>query len=224
MSSVLFGRQDLLELGGRRLNQARGGAGGLLFLAGEAGIGKSRLLRKIAEEADQQGVRIVRAAVFPGDLELSGGMLLDLAHELGVRRDRQTSEVGAAITAALTEGTPGRGDAHRRRRLLVLELADLIASLADDGPALLALEDLHWADDVALEVLAQLARRLPELRLLVVGTYRSDELFPRVPMRDWRSRLLVPAVGRGVAAAASRPRRGRRDDHIVAGTIHPHSP
>ena len=52
------------------------------------------------------------------------------------------------------------------------------------------LEDLHWADDLALEVLAQLARRLPQLRLLVVGTYRTDELFPRVPMRDWRSRLL----------------------------------
>ena len=73
----------------------------------------------------------------------------------------------------------------------MLELADLIAGLADDGPTLLALEDLHWADDLALEVLAQLARRLPELRLLVVGTYRSDELFPRVPMRDWRSRLLA---------------------------------
>ena len=191
VSSVLFGREDLLELGRRRLNQARGGAGGLLFLAGEAGIGKSRLLRRIAEEAGQQGVRIIRAAVFPGDLELSGGLLLDLAHELARSPRPVDSEVGAAITAALTEGPPGRGDAHRRRRLLVLELADLIASLADDGPALLALEDLHWADDVAMEVLAQLARRLPELRLLVVGTYRSDELFPRVPMRDWRARLLA---------------------------------
>ena len=55
VSSVLFGREDLLELGRRRLDQARAGAGGLLFLAGEAGIGKSRLLREIAEEARPAG-------------------------------------------------------------------------------------------------------------------------------------------------------------------------
>ncbi len=190
LSSVLFGREDLLELGRGRLDQAQAGVGGLLFLAGEAGIGKSRLLRAFAVAAEEREVHVIRAAVFPGDLELSGGLLLDLAHELGRSPRPAEAETGAAIAAALTDGALGRGDAHRRRRLLVLELADLIADLADDGPTLLALEDLHWADDLALEVLAQLARRLPQLRLLVVGTYRTDELFPRVPMRDWRSRLL----------------------------------
>ena len=190
VSSVLFGREDLLELGLGRLRQVRAGAGGLLFLAGEAGIGKSRLVREIASEADQHGIRVLRAAVFPGDVELSGGLLIDLAHELGRSPRPADAEVAAAITAALAGGTPGRGDAHRRRRMLVLELGDLVASLADEGPTLLALEDLHWADDLALELLSQLARRLPDLPLLVVGTYRSDELFPRVPMRQWRSRLL----------------------------------
>ena len=190
VSSVLYGREDLLELGLARLSQLRAGAGGLLFLAGEAGIGKSRLLREIAREADQQGIRIVRAAVFPGDVELSGGLLIDLAHELGRSPRPADTEVAAAVIAALGGGALGPGDAHRRRRMLVLELGDLIATLADESPTLLALEDLHWADDLALELLSQLARRLPDLPLLVIGTYRSDELFPRVPMRQWRSRLL----------------------------------
>src|SRR6185369_11502416 len=84
---------------------------------------------------------------------------------------------------------------HRRRRLVVLDLVELIGGLApstvDRSPVLLALEDLHWADDLSLEVLGQLSRRLPERPMMVIGTYRSDELYPRVPMRDWRSHLLT---------------------------------
>ena len=209
VSSVVFGREDLLALGHRRLDEVQRGVGGLLFLAGEAGIGKSRLLREIAQEAENQGIRVIRAAVFPGDLELSGGLLLDLAHELARSPRPAEREVAAAVTAALTEGTPDRADAHRRRRLLVLELADLIARLSEDGSTMLALEDLHWADDLALEVLAQLARRLPELPLLVVGTYRSNDLFPRVPMRDWRSRLLSQRL-------AEESRLPRLDPHQIA--------
>ena len=86
VSPVVFGRDNLLELARGRLSQVRTGVGGLLFLAGEAGIGKSRLVREIVHEADERGIRVVRAAVFPGDVDLSGGLLLDLAHELGRSR------------------------------------------------------------------------------------------------------------------------------------------
>jgi DNA-binding CsgD family transcriptional regulator len=189
-SPVLFGRDELLALGRRRLEQARGGRGQLLFLAGEAGIGKSRLLGALAREAGHEGMNMVAAAVFPGDLELSGGLLLDLAHELGRAAVPGAREIGAAVGAALARGAAGPGDAHRRRRLMVLEIVDLLAGMADAGPTMLALEDLHWSDDLTLEVLAQLARRLADLPLLTIGTYRSDELYPRVPMREWRARLL----------------------------------
>ncbi|GIW19798.1 MAG: hypothetical protein KatS3mg065_0094 [Chloroflexota bacterium] len=86
---------------------------------------------------------------------------------------------------------PSGGDAHRRRRLLVLDAADILARAGGGRALLIALEDLHWADDLALEIVAALARRLAELPILVVATYRSDELYPRIPMRDWRSRLLA---------------------------------
>ena len=89
------------------------------------------------------------------------------------------------------EAVGSTGDAHRRRRILVLDLANALAEAAEAGPTMLSLEDLHQADDLTLEVIASLASRLPDLPLLVVGTYRSDELFPRVPMRTWRSLLLT---------------------------------
>jgi len=103
------------------------------------------------------------------------------------------ASTGAAITARLAdEPTPRTdGDAHRRRRVLALDLAAILASAADAGPTLLALEDLHQADDLTLEILAMLATWAAEAPLLVIGTYRSDELYPRVPMRDWRAHMLT---------------------------------
>lgn len=188
---VLVGRDGLLALADDRLAAARRGRGGLQFLAGEAGIGKTRLLGSIERRARAAGFRCVRAGTYPGDLEVTGAVLVDLARAMG----RQTAfdATGAAITARLADApTPGTGgDAHRRRRVLALDLAAILASAADAGPTLLALEDLHQADDLTLEILTMLATRAAEAPLLVIGTYRSDELYPRVPMREWRAHLLT---------------------------------
>jgi DNA-binding CsgD family transcriptional regulator len=107
-----------------------------------------------------------------------------------MRRTPGGQDAGAALEARLEAGPSGAGDAHRRRRLLVLDVAEILTAAAAAGPVLIALEDLHWSDDLTLEILESVARRLPDAPLLVVGTYRSDELFPRVPMRQWRARLL----------------------------------
>ncbi|HXG39875.1 MAG TPA: LuxR C-terminal-related transcriptional regulator, partial [Candidatus Limnocylindrales bacterium] len=79
---------------------------------------------------------------------------------------------------------------HRQRRLLVLDIAEAVVALASSGPTLVTLEDLHWADDLTLEILWHVARLARGAALLVVGTYRSDELYPRTPMRLWRTRIL----------------------------------
>ncbi len=120
------------------------------------------------------------------------------------------------MATRLREGTGTGGDAYRQRRLLVADLAEAIgAAGAESGPVLLALEDLHWADDLTLEVLDRVARRLATVPMLVVGTYRSDELYPRVPMRDWRARLLTQRV----AEEARLSRLGREDTAAMAAAI-----
>jgi DNA-binding CsgD family transcriptional regulator len=187
---VLIGRDDLLDLGRRRAQAAREGKGHLLFLAGEAGIGKTRLLGSLEREAVRQGMRVVRAGVTPSDLDLPGSLFLDLSHVLATSSSRGDRERGEAMRSALLADRAG-GDAQRRRRLLVMALSDEMARLGATGPAMIAMEDLHWADDLTLEAIGHFARRLPTLRILVVGTYRSDELYPRVPMREWRSMLLT---------------------------------
>jgi hypothetical protein len=81
-SPVLVGRDDLLALASRRLASAADGVGELLFLAGEAGIGKSRLLAEIVRQARSAGFAVLLAGAAPGDAEVAAGLLGDLAAEL----------------------------------------------------------------------------------------------------------------------------------------------
>jgi predicted ATPase len=60
------------------------------------------------------------------------------------------------------------------------------------------LEDLHWADQLSLEVVAHLAARLAGRTTLAAGAYHSDELYPRVPMLEWRTRLLTQRLAEEV--------------------------
>ena len=191
-TNAIHGRDELLALAERRIASVREGEGHLLLLSGEAGIGKTRLLQAMHGLAD--GFSVWGAGAFPQDIELSAGLLLDLGYAMSRSADADVADRGRALVSDLvgiSEQVDDPGDAHRRRRLLVLEAADRLASLAADGPALLALEDLHWCDELSLEVVGHLARRLPTLPLLVVGTLRTDELHHEAPVRAWRSRMLL---------------------------------
>jgi predicted ATPase/DNA-binding CsgD family transcriptional regulator len=191
ISPVLVGRDELLALGERRAGAAVAGRGHVLFLAGEAGIGKTRLLGALVRAAERQGLRPVSAETSPRDIELAGSSLLDLGDQLSRASVAAWHGIGTDLVELFADDQPvTEGDRHRARRLTIRSAVERIASLADTGPVIIGLEDLHWADDLTLEVIGQLARRLPEVPMLVVGTYRSDELYPRVPMREWRTHLL----------------------------------
>jgi DNA-binding CsgD family transcriptional regulator len=80
---------------------------------------------------------------------------------------------------------------------------------------LIVLEDLHWADELSLDVLGHLAGRLATRPMLVVGAYRSDELYPTRPMRELRARLL----GQRLAEEIRLPRLGPDQTATVASAI-----
>jgi DNA-binding CsgD family transcriptional regulator/tetratricopeptide (TPR) repeat protein len=194
-SPVLVGRDALLARAAQRIDAAAAGAGGLLLLAGEAGIGKTRLLGSIGRRAEQSAFSVLRAAAFPGDAEASGGLLLDLAGDLERSADEELRAVGRTLATRLTEPDPVEQESTRRRRLLVQHLTDSLAGVDPRRRLLLSLEDLHWADELSLEVIGHLAARLPFRSILVVGAYRSDELYPRTPARLWRNRLTSSRLG-----------------------------
>src|SRR5690349_18958963 len=231
-SPVLVGRDSFLALIEDRLAAAAAGEGRLLFVAGEAGIGKTRLLSAVARRAGAGGFAVVRAAAFPDDVQSLAGLLLDLASNLLPAREPALSELGQSLTSRVRAISADAGDAHHRRRVLVQDLADLLVTADPGTPVLIILEDLHWADELSLDVLAHLAARLATRALLVTGAYRSDELYPRLPMRDLRARLLgqrlteeirLPRLGLAQTAAMTSALLGRPAPAQMVQAIHERS-
>jgi len=136
-----------------------GGHGRLVLVSGEAGIGKTSLLRAfVAEHGDTRLFAGACDALYtPRPL----GPLLDIAEEAG----------GDLATAATEGTTPSR------------IVAALARELRTGPPTVLVLEDIHWADGATLDVLRLLARRLETVPALVIATYRDDELDRDHPLR-----------------------------------------
>jgi DNA-binding CsgD family transcriptional regulator/tetratricopeptide (TPR) repeat protein len=181
---VIIGRDDLLELSDQLIREAAHGHGQVLFLAGQAGLGKSRLLSAIGRKARAAGLRVNGGAVAPHDRQVPLASIREMA--TGMRGDEEFGSLGTDLLAI-----DGRhaGDALGARRLIVRSAADRILE-AIDRPTMLVFDDLHWTDEVSLEVIGELARRATAYPLLLLAGYRADE-FPRGTIhREWRARLL----------------------------------
>jgi DNA-binding CsgD family transcriptional regulator len=185
LSPLLIGRDDLLEVADDRLREAAAGRGHFLLLAGEAGIGKSRLLSAVASRARLAGYSVVEGDVAPPDRDVPAASLLDMARTMV--RLPEWAETGRALLE-LTVDALEAPDA--RRRMLVYRMVDL---LAGSGPPMrmLAFDDLQWTDNLSLEIIAELSRVMRDRPAVIVGAYRSDEVAAGAPIREWRARLIT---------------------------------
>jgi DNA-binding CsgD family transcriptional regulator len=188
LSPLLVGRDDLLDQAERRVSEAAAGRGRLVLLAGEAGIGKSRLMASVDRRARAVGFVSAAGHVAPQDADVPAASILDIARTM--LRVKGLAPLGHAILERMRDAedlTQGR------RRALVHDLADIVATAADglDAPLLLWFDDLQWTDEISLDVIDGLARRAMDRRLLVVAAYRTDEVAPGSLLRGWRSRLLA---------------------------------
>ena len=189
---LLIGRDDLLELVDRRLDEVVAGRGQFLLVAGEAGVGKSRFLEAIDHKATARGSVSSWGLVAPQDHDVPAASILDMARSM--LRDPGFADLGHDLLQ-LREATFEARQVERRG--LVMDVVDrILASVG--GPTLLGFDDLQWADDLSLEIIGELARRSRDLPLLVCGGYRTDEALIGTSLRDWRSRLLTQRVAEEV--------------------------
>jgi predicted ATPase len=203
-SAELVGRADELARLGAALARAQRGSAAAVFVAGEAGVGKTRLLRGLEGRAEDRALRVVRGecTAFAGGPPYAPVIeaLRGLARDLG---PAAFDELVGAARPVLARLLPELGDAESRaagdgalaRARLFRVLRALLDRAAADVPLVLAIEDLQWADSSTLAFLASLLSRLRDQRLLLVCTYRGDEL----PRRH-RLRPFLAAVQRGGAA------------------------
>lgn len=185
---IVVGRDDLLDLADRRLGDVEIGRGQFLLLAGVAGIGKTRLLNAIAHKARERGFDASFGHLAQQDVDLPGGAILDQARTM--RSVPRLAAVGGAILELLASA-PSVNRTGRRR--LALDIVDAFLA-APDEPTLYGFEDVQWADDLSLDVIAELARRSRDRHLLMAATYRTDESGSTPSLREWRSRLVTQRI------------------------------
>lgn len=188
----LVGREEQLSRVREALGRAADGEPSLLLVAGDAGVGKTRLLAQVAGDAAAAGARVVLAHCV--DLGEVGIPYLPVTEALTqLRDDPAVTDVVAsrpALGRLLDSGT-GAETEDRAERLQLLE--GVAAALAGAGrpgsPLVLLLEDLHWADPSTRDVLRFLVARLRTEHLLVVASYRQDDLHRQHPLRPLLAEL-----------------------------------
>jgi DNA-binding CsgD family transcriptional regulator/tetratricopeptide (TPR) repeat protein len=171
-----------------RLEEAVGGAlagrGSLLLLAGEAGVGKTTLARRVLADAGMPALEGV--GVHEG-VAAFGPLVTVLRSRLRATGRLLEGPLAAHLALLLPELGPPAASGDSASLFEAIRLA--LASIAADGPAAVFLDDLHWADDATLELLPALARSADERPLLLLGAYRSDELPRGHPIRRMRGEL-----------------------------------
>jgi DNA-binding CsgD family transcriptional regulator len=174
---VLVQREEELGAIGRWLTGVEQGDGGIGLLEGPAGIGKTALLRAVAERGEDMGLRVLHAR--GGELERSAAWAI--ARELllpGLAAlDRAELWKGpAAAAAAVLESAPGQeSDGPDQAFRVAHALTSVVGALAQQRPLLLLVDDAHWSDRPSLRWLEFLARRLDGVRTLVVLAARPVE-------------------------------------------------
>jgi DNA-binding CsgD family transcriptional regulator len=190
VSPVFVGRDTELAIARTMIDRALHTDSGLLLVAGEAGVGKTRLVDEAAGYAKRQGMQVLSGhCVQLGTEGLPFAPIAEAMRELirDTGRDQLDQVLGPAreLVSRLipTLGdTPATQTALTSSQLLELVLG-LIERLSANKPLLLIIEDLHWADRSTLELATFLAQNLRGVPVAMLITYRSDEVDRRHPLR-----------------------------------------
>ena len=151
---VLLERGALLASLEANLVEATGGDGRLVFVGGEAGVGKTSLTRQFAHAVSD--VRVLR----------------------GTTDSPSTTAPLGPFLEAMADAMPGIEDLLGKRSRLFAAVRSALA----ETPTLLVLEDLHWADEATLDLLSYLGRRLDGVHTLILATFRDDEVSGSHPL------------------------------------------
>jgi ATP/maltotriose-dependent transcriptional regulator MalT len=192
-SPVFVGRREEIASLTALLERARDGEPGFAIVAGEAGVGKTRLVTELAGQAADSGFTVLAGhCVELGAEGLPLAPLIDALRTLArtTARAELADVLGPArrgLGRLLPELDPGgaaepAADGVQVSQLLELVLG-LLGRLSARRPLLLVLEDLHWSDQSTRELVAFLIRSLRGVRVVLLATYRSDELNRRHPLR-----------------------------------------
>jgi predicted ATPase/DNA-binding CsgD family transcriptional regulator len=193
VSTQLFGRNQELETIQNMLQLAKESNGQCLLISGDAGIGKSRLTAAAIQSAQQEDFILLHGVCFEQDSSLPYGPWMDgIRQYLALKTPEQIVENLGENTPEILKLIPEVSvylntsqpiyqlppEADKRR--LFEALLRFLGRLTGHQPLLVVLEDLHWGDETSLEFLHYCRRRFSQHPVLLIGTYRQDQISPQL--------------------------------------------
>jgi DNA-binding SARP family transcriptional activator len=187
-------RAELMDI----VEQAIAGAGGALLVVGEAGLGKTRMLREVASGAEWRGAQVswgygredaqarpfgpLRGALTTALIPAYARQLTDLVSQyaLGLLALLLPELAEALPAAALQQAQPS----ERQAAALHVAIREAVLALGQIAPQVILLEDIHWFDSATLQTLAAVLPALRDTRVLLVISGRGDELAQRQEVWD----------------------------------------
>ncbi|MFW6075572.1 MAG: AAA family ATPase, partial [Chloroflexota bacterium] len=188
-SKRFVGRSDILNNIAHTIARIESNGSQILAISGPAGIGKSRLIREIVRRFEDRydNPPCLFAESFENDRGVPYAPVIDLlrkelngAHEERIRSTM--AHLNADLSSIMPELDSGEhstgAHAELSREHLQYLISQLLSSCLLGQPSLLIVEDLHWCDDLTLELLERLSRDLRESSALIIISFRDDEIQP----------------------------------------------
>jgi DNA-binding CsgD family transcriptional regulator len=180
---ILVGRDRELTMLRQRLRETLAGHGCVVLVAGEAGVGKSAVTAAISDEASAGGLLVLRGSCYDLTTTPPYGPWAEIIAR--VPGDDQYPQVPAQLRGSL-----GMAGIESQVELFDLTVR-FLNELAKAQPVVMVLEDMHWADVASFEFLRYVSRLVSDEPMLIIVTYRDDELLREHPLS-----VLVPTLVR----------------------------
>jgi predicted ATPase/DNA-binding winged helix-turn-helix (wHTH) protein len=239
----IIGRDEELARLHRELQALNGGQRRILFVTGETGIGKTSLVDAFCRQLQSSGTASVahcqcvqglgsKEEYYPV-IEALSQLCVSPAGEAACRTLARMAPAWLPRLDCHAEVLKGIMETRNGHERMPGDLCRALEELAATRPLVLAFEDLHWADNATLDLVAALARRLAKAKLMVVATYVPGKLAPDHPLECLKRDLLMhhccaeiavrPLAKRALAELLSRELDQQSPPPAVAEFVHNHS-
>ncbi|TVR70956.1 MAG: hypothetical protein EA415_12100 [Sphaerobacteraceae bacterium] len=168
------------------LHRAWSGSGRLALVSGEAGIGKTSLVNAFIESTSSDDVCVLRGACFDFSTTPPYGPWYELM------RAYSPSD-GFPDVPDFIKDSSALSDLQSQDELFS-QMLEFFVNLSRQKPTVLVLEDLHWSDETSLNLLRFIARQLADHRILLIATYRNDEIIRERPLYSMLPHLVREAL------------------------------
>ena len=204
----LIGRATELSMLGQALTNTAAGRGYTVILAGEGGIGKTRLAKAAAEQAERRSWQVALGRAYPVETGVPYALFSDALLPMLRKLDSSTLQVltrgGSAELAYLfpalapaqerMSSSVARGDPAEFKARLLWNFTQFLVRLSAKQPLVLVLENLQWADAASLELLHFVARQISQEKLLLLCTYNATERDLNPTLRTTEQSLVTLGV------------------------------